>query len=272
MSIEENDGVRYVSGPVAAPLTFSVCSLVASQEKYDRVLRTFRANGFTPDRAEFIAVDNRNGNTHDGYDSLRNIFPLCQGEFILFTHDDIELIEQGADDLERILRRLTDEDPNWMIAGNAGWTDPRDGEPWHPRHLNDPHGEGRLEGEPVKVKSLDENFLVFRRNTMVFPSIDLDGFHLFATDMCIQAEMAGGSAYVIPFLMNHHSGGTASPAFHEGAGRVVGKYDSYLAGRTIRTPSTILEFGELHRQGNRVKDTVKRAEKKVRRGLGLDKD
>lgn len=202
--------VRYVTAEPQAPLRFSVCTLVASEAKYRRLLASFARSGFDKTNAEFLAIDNRDENRFDGYRALRAVFPQCRGEFILYTHDDIELVDQGAEDLLRVLRDLEARDPNWTLAGNAGWTTDR------PErlvlHLVDPHGDRRDVVEPVRVGGLDENFLVLRRSHMVFPSLDLSGFHLFATDLCEQSRFAGGSAWVIPFFLRHHSGGSPSQA------------------------------------------------------------
>jgi len=234
---------RYVTQKAQPELLFSVCSLVASDEKYARLLSSFEARGFTAENAEFIAIDNRNGNSFDGYRALRGVLPECRGEFILFTHDDIELTSDGAAELEGILRGLDQSDPNWTLAGNAGWS--TQSPPELVLHLDHPHGKRRDLSAPRKVMSLDENFLVLPRDRMVLPSLDLEGFHLFATDLCLHSRLIGGGAYAIPFHLTHHSGGAAGDAFHAARRAFDAKYSATRIGSRIKTPVTTLYFGPL---------------------------
>ncbi|MEO8530698.1 MAG: hypothetical protein ABI459_05710, partial [Deltaproteobacteria bacterium] len=113
-------GVRYITSDYAHKVTFSVCSLVASQEKYDRLLGSFRARGFTESNSEFLAADNRASNDFDGYSWMRRLYPECRGEYIIFCHDDVELVDDGYAEILTVLEDLNEADPNWLLAGNAG--------------------------------------------------------------------------------------------------------------------------------------------------------
>ncbi|MEM7318630.1 MAG: hypothetical protein AAF408_06350 [Pseudomonadota bacterium] len=232
--------MTYVTEAQQADLLFSVCTLVASDEKYDRLRDSFESGGFNASNTEFIALDNRQENRFDGYGSLREVYPLFRGKYILFTHDDIELAEDDFDHLRSVLGALEADDPNWTIAGNSGWTVNNER---HVRYLEDPHGSFRDIVKPVEVSSLDENFLILRRSKMVFPSLDLKGFHLFATDLCLQSRAAGGRAYVVPFFVKHLSGGSASAEFDTCRDALVRKYEKPLVSGRLRTPATVLYVG-----------------------------
>lgn len=246
-------GATFVSAPQPASVRFSVCTLVRSEANYARLLASFQAHGFSRDNTEFVALDNRDENRFDGYSALRAVLPRLQGEYILFTHDDIELETDGATELVAVLEDLTRRDANWMIAGNAGFSMPGQGlgmglglelgdEVISLRHLDDIHSAGDRVDQPVQTQSLDENFLVLRRSQIVLPSIDLDGFHLFATDLCLQAEFLGGTAYVIPFLLRHHSGGASSADFDRTLARFRRKYRRYMSSRIIRAQAATIAF------------------------------
>lgn len=224
-------------------LDFSVVTLVASDANYERMRKSFAKHGFGDDRAEFVAIDNRDGNQLDGYQSLRAVASSLRGRYVLLTHDDIELTGDGCDALLRVLDDLNKRDPHWMIAGNAGATA-------FPkmslcRHIDDPVLRCRLENGPQQVVSLDENFLVMPRARMPFASVDLNGFHLFGTDMCLQARSQGGTAYVIPFLLYHHSHGAISQEFLASAQRFENTWSARGLSGVIRTPSTLLFFGRV---------------------------
>ncbi|SHH49331.1 hypothetical protein [Marivita hallyeonensis] len=248
---------HYVTEEQQPELLFSVCSLVASDEKYQRLLESFEKQGFDASNTEFLALDNRGENRFDGYNALRRVFPQCKGKYILLTHDDIELVEDGAEKLTSVLNNLEARDPNWMVAGNAGWSSA------HPErlvlHLNDPHGDWRdARSGPVDVMSLDENLLILPRARMVFPSVDLNGFHLFALDMCMQSRMAGGRSYVVPFRVKHHSGGSASAAFEESRARFTDKYAALHIPHRLRTPAACLYVGARGRLQKVIDDLVER--------------
>ena len=249
----------FVTKPLPSEKEFSIVSLVVTQEHYDRLLRSLSAKGFNNENSEFLAIDNRNGNSFDGYSALRGVLPGLSGRYVLFTHDDIELISDGIDELRRLLAKLEVLDPKWMLAGNAGGVFIGSGDT-HFLHLDDPHGSFRLPtSDPVRVWGLDENFLVMPRHRMPLPSLNFSGFHLFATDMCLQARAAGGTSYVIPFLLRHHGKGLVDGTYPRAQERLERKYSQLSVKGRIQTPAAALAFGWraklnafLSRQGQRL--------------------
>lgn len=235
----------FVSEPFSFDIEFSVVSLVANEERYRRLLGSFAAKGFTEENSEFFAVDNLKQNSFDGYSAMRAISPRLRGRHVLFTHDDIELTSDGITELRDLLARLEASDPNWMIAGNAGGIFNAPGvRETHFLHLDDPHGSFRLANtEPLRVDALDENFLVMPRCRMPMPSLGFSGFHLFATDLCLQARLAGGSSYVLPFLLTHHGKGLVDGTFPDVQQKLENKYSRMgLRGR-LQAPAILMHFG-----------------------------
>ena len=113
---------RYVTGDALEDSDgpdFSVCTLVRSQQKYDRLLASFARTGFTADNSEFIAADNRETNRFDGYDWQNALLAQARGRYVVFCHDDIELLDQGHDALLSALEALTRAEPTWLLAGVA---------------------------------------------------------------------------------------------------------------------------------------------------------
>lgn len=239
-------GVRYFDSGLSHDVQFSVCSLVARQGNYDRLLASFRAFGFTPENSEFLAADNRQANVFDGYTWMRRLFPECRGEYIIFCHDDVELIDDGFDDLVARLDDLTEQDPDWVLAGNAGGLY-RKGPPFRRRHLvisiSDADGDRRRGDLPARVETLDENFIVLRRSRYIAGSFDLAGFHMYAPDLCMIAEILGGRAYVIDFHLRHHGLGKKGADFKESHLRFRQKYSQYFPGRTVRATTGLVALG-----------------------------
>lgn len=228
----------------AAPCDFevSVVTLVADQGRYERMLASAAAKGFDAERAQFIALDNRGANRFDGFTALRSALPLCRGRFVMFTHDDVEFTHDGLDELLARLDELSAAHPDWALAGNAGCLSTRTTEPRTYRHIIDPHGEHRV-AAPMLVNALDENLFVMARDRAVLGALDLSGFHCYAADLCLTAEVMGGKAYVIPFLLTHHSAGNPSADFKAACDQMIAKYRRFFIGRRHRTPAAKMPFG-----------------------------
>lgn len=241
--IAERLGVRYLTGPATHSILFSFVTLVASQERYDRMLTSALAKGFMPENSEFLALDNRGANRFDGFDAMRRALVEARGRYIVFTHDDIEFTHDGAAELEARLDELGALDPDWLLAGNAGGIGYRRGKHHLAVHIDDPHKLGLRVTQPELVESLDENFFVMRRNRPVVNSYDLEGFHFYAGDLCRMSEIMGGRSYVIPFLLSHHSGGKVDEAFPLCRSRFERKYRRYFVGRNLQMTVAEFRFG-----------------------------
>jgi hypothetical protein len=225
------DQVRNVVALPFAGLTFSVCTLVTRTDQYGRMLQSFKARGFGADNAEFIIVDNRQGNSFDAYDGLNELMARARGRYIICCHQDVELIGDGAVELQAKLEQLSAYDPKWAVAGNAGI-----GPQGAAFRISDPTGENQNSGTfPSLVYSLDENFLVFRADARTGLSADLGGFHLYGTDACLQAELRGLKSYVIDFHLRHHSPGAVDESYFECLRRFEEKYSAAFKSRRLRT-------------------------------------
>jgi hypothetical protein len=189
---------------------FSVCTLVTDPDQYAQMKASFIEHGFTAAQAEFLEIDNSRGNQFDAYRGLGKLLDEARGRYVVLCHQDLLLLDDGAEQLRKQLELLDEGDPKWAIAGNSGITpDNR-----HVLHISDPHGDDQRQGPlPARAQSLDENFLIVRRASRIRPSAELSGFHLYATDLCLQAARAGLSAWVIDFHLCHLSGGNMSTGF-----------------------------------------------------------
>lgn len=238
-------GPSYIADPEPDGPTFSVCALVQSQDRYDRLIASFHRLGFTAETSEFLAADNRNGNRFDGYSWQRALLARARGRYVIFCHDDIELIDAGHDALLAALEDLTTRDRDWLLAGIAGGRFRPDA---HSRlmltfHVSDIYGADRRRGAmPARVETLDECFILMRRSRPVLPSLDLSGFHFYGPDLCLQAELQGGSAWAIDFHLRHHGRGTKGQSFTDCRDRFVAKYRGIFPGRALHCTTGIVHF------------------------------
>lgn len=241
---------RYIQKPAKSRIKFSVCSLVNDVEQYQNLLESFQNFGFNKENSEFLVADNRKVNQFDGYDWQRRLYAECRGEYVIFCHDDISLIDNDFNDLVARLEELDAIDPNWLLAGVAGalWQPP---EHFTRRQrqvliISDRYGSKRRMGViPARVEALDECIIIMKRHRPIFGSYDLSGFHFYGADMCLMAEIAGGSAYVIDFHLHHGGDGQRGPAFREARKKFIAKYAPIFPGRTVSTTSEIVHLPEI---------------------------
>lgn len=236
----------YVQNKDESDFMFSVCSLVRDEAMYEALLESFGKFGFTGENSEFLAADNRAGNQFDGYNWHKHMLPKCRGRYVIFCHEDVELIDRGYDDLVAQIEALEQADPQWLVAGNAGCT-------WRPLnhsvgapalHISDIFGEDRRLGSvPARVESLDENFLVMRRLKPVLNSYDMAGFHYYGADLCLQAEFLGGRSYAIDFHLLHKGKARADESFAQIRNQLRQKYRRYFPGRILHCVTGRIAFG-----------------------------
>ncbi|MCA3404430.1 MAG: acyl esterase [Roseomonas sp.] len=229
-----------VGRPIAAA-PFSICTLVTRHADYIAMVESFLSRGFTPECAEFLYLDNTNRNNWDAFQGIRRFLSLARGTYVIICHQDIRLLTDDVATLQERLAALDTQDPDWALAGNAGATE---GGSLVAR-ISDPHGDDQRRGSfPTRVLSLDENFLIIRRDALVSVSAGLRGFHLYGTDMCLQARCAGRSAWVIDFHLRHLSAGRVDGSFHQAQQALEKHYDTALKlpGK-IRTTCTKLSLG-----------------------------
>lgn len=236
----------YVQNKDESILMFSVCSLVRDQAKYDRLLDSFEKFGFTPENSEFLAADNRNGNQFDGFSWHKHMLPKCKGRYVIFCHEDVELVDRGFDDLVATIDALEARDPLWLVAGVAG-------SPWRPLNhsrtdqalnISDTFGPNRRLGTlPTRAETLDECFILMRRLKPVVNSYDMSGFHYYGADLCLQAELLGGRAYAIDFHLHHYGQARRDESFDRIRQQFIHKYRRWFPGRILHCTTGRLALG-----------------------------
>ncbi len=223
---------------LAPALTFSICTLVTRPEEYAAMAASFLAGGFDAAQAEYLYLDNSRGNAWDAYAGLARLLAASRGRYVVFCHQDVRLLADGAAALLARLAELDRLDPAWALAGNCGGLPNGD----TAIRISDPYGEDTHRGTlPARAVALDENFIVLRREAPIGVSADIGGFHLYGADLCLQATLAGRSAWVIDFHLRHLSGGTVDLGFCDVQERFQARYAALFGRRWhIRTNATWL--------------------------------
>ena len=227
---------REISAPLASSCVYSFCTLVTRIAEYEEMLAAFTAKGFTDADCEFLYVDNSNSNRYDAFSAYNRFLLEAKGRFVILCHQDILPIEDDRAVLDRRLKELDDLDPNWALCGNAGGRQARE----LVARISHPNGdEINLNGPfPRDVMSLDENFIVVRRDANLALSRDLTGFHWYGSDLCLIADVLGWKAYVIDFHLLHKSTGNIKGDFDAKGKALRRKYAHAFRSRWQHVPTS----------------------------------
>jgi hypothetical protein len=212
-SAKPSTNIREVSDDYYCTITYSFCTLVTKPDEYRNMVELFVEKGFTEPDCEYLYIDNSQSNKHDAYSGYNRFLQQARGKYIILCHQDIEPIEDDRSRLDWLLTEVTQADPAWGLCGNAGANCSGDmvvriSDPWHANR-----NEGRP--FPAPVMSLDENFILVRRDANLALSRDLKGYHWYGSDLCIVASVLGWSSYVIDFHLRHKSGGNKDTQFYK---------------------------------------------------------
>jgi Glycosyltransferase like family len=130
----------------------------------------------------------------------------CTGDVVVMAHQDVYLPKGWAEKMIKSIEVLSDRDPKWAVAGCFGTTASGKGSGiLYSSGLK--RFVGEFSQEPVQVRTLDEVLLILNLRSELQFDEKLPGFHLYGTDICLEAEQAGMNCYVIPSVLLHNSKG-----------------------------------------------------------------
>jgi hypothetical protein len=130
----------------------------------------------------------------------------AKGEYLVFVHQDIYLAEGWLVKFQETLEFLAQHDPDWGVLGMWGMS---------------PAGAGvgymyctagiRMLGESFQgckeARSLDEVLLIIRKSSGLRFDEKMGGFHMYGTDICLEAERRGMKSYAFSAFGIHNSNG-----------------------------------------------------------------
>lgn len=191
---------------------FHICTIANNLEQYSEMKASFVKGGFNEERCRYSLFDNSEGNVYDPYETLSYVQSKTSEPYIIFCHQDL-LLDQGHgfEKLIMVLSDLENQDPQWAIAGNAGCNVHHE----LVAKISDPTTPNWTGDFPQKVYSLDENFFIVKSSAKIICSQDLNGFHFYATNLCLNAILQGYSCYVVDFHLTHLSSGNFNQAFYQ---------------------------------------------------------
>ena len=225
---------REISISPRSPIRYSICTLVNKKREYAEMMQSFIQAGFDPAFCEFLYLDNSVTNTFDAYRGYNLFLNRAQGEYIILCHQDILLLDDRLEDLERCIEELEARDPHWALLGNAGGV----ALGTTACRITDIDGDHNSGIFPTPVTTLDENFIVVKNAANLSLSHDLQGYHLYGTDICLIARLLGYRAWVVNFNLYHKSRGNCDQHFKSLKRELIQKYRSAFQGRYVETTCT----------------------------------
>ena len=215
--------------------SYTIATLVTDRDQYDAMKKSFADFGFAD--CEFLYVDNTGANQTCAFQGLNQVLNQASGDFVILCHQDVRLFDDGRSELDARLDQLEQIDPTWAVAGNAGGVAPGQ----LALRITDPHGADQDVGSfPCRVASVDENFIVIRREARIGFSNDLKGFHFYGADISMMADIAGWSSYVIDFHLAHLSAGNKTHTFDDMETAFRAKWSRALSARWIQTTCSLV--------------------------------
>lgn len=165
--------------------------------------------------------------------SLNHGIDRAEASWVVCVHQDVLFPDGWWDRVEAQLD--TWEGAPIGVAGLLG----RDANGERRGHLLDAHGYTWLGPLPAPVLTLDEHLLIVRKDEGLRFDPDTPGFHVYGSDLCLEARRRGLAAVVLDAPVVHLSPGHIDASYHRAAAWLVAKWRGQVGG-AIPTPARIL--------------------------------
>lgn len=125
-------------------------------------------------------------------------------DLVVFVHQDVYFPAGWFAALAETVAELEHRNVRWGVLGSFGAS----------RHVWGGLGtvfttglgfHGNPIAEPQPAETLDEIVLIVRRSSGLRFDPELPGFHLYGTDLCLQAQQRGLGVYAVPGLCVHNT-------------------------------------------------------------------
>ena len=159
----------------------------------------------SPDLGDAADIVLKRGFSHAGA-AYNSALSEARGELLIFAHQDVYLPPGWINTLKDCVRRVDAVNPRWGVLGVIGIN----AQGTVQGHVYST-GLKRIIGEPfdqpVPVRSVDEMVIVLRRASGLRFDPELPGYHLYGTDICLQAWQRDLPCFVVSDFCLHNSQG-----------------------------------------------------------------
>lgn len=220
---------------------YSIITIINNKSTFDEF-----SNSLSQQRDvayELIKINNCDNEFTSARSAYNYGATLAKGDFLIFCHPDIRFLDEYS--LFNICK-FTQDQEDFGIMGIAG----------SPRELKNNnrvllstiiHGDNKVHAgdsnfsHAIEVQTLDECFFMMTKNFWeLHPFSNQNGWHLYAVEQCIIANLNNQKNYVIPARIWHTSDGKSEDYhYYIYLRQLIHKYRNYLP-ETLNT--TVKKF------------------------------
>lgn len=127
-------------------------------------------------------------------------------DVLVFAHQDVFLPPDWTERVQAALTWFAANDPDWAVAGiwGVGNSGARHG---HVYCTGLKQTLGRKFEEPKEVRTVDELLFIVRKSSGIRFDESLPGYHMYGTDICLEAQRRGLKCYAISAFCIHNTNG-----------------------------------------------------------------
>lgn len=213
-----------------------VCCYNDSRQ-YERLCASLEKQNIAYD---LISIDNRGQKFCSCSSALNSVLSKVQTEYLIYTHQDIELPETGMlGQFVKYLEQIGKKD----ILGVAGAMPESGAVASYVRHGKELIcvGEVKFEGF-IECDTVDECFFGGRTETFLEEPLNeklCDDWHLYAVERCLRARVQGNRVWVCDLSLLHYSSGNINHAYNKNFRRIAEYYAKNFRPQNIKCIHTV---------------------------------
>jgi glycosyl transferase family 2 len=174
---------------------------VISAVNDERVLNSCLLNSPGIRSASEVILQRNYSSAADAYNAA---IEKANTDFLVFVHQDVYLPEGWIDSVQNAVESLSKKDSNWGVLGIWGTVDYSEQPVGYLYWTGDLGWEEPFEGAK-EVTTLDEAVLIMRKSSGITFDPQLPSYHLYATDICMEARCRGKKCYSISAFCIHNT-------------------------------------------------------------------
>jgi len=141
---------------------------------------------------------------HSAAEAYNDAIKQSKTDLLIFVHQDVYLPEGWINKVQDAIKVLSETDTEWGVLGV-----------WGARSSSESVGFvydggwrqvlGRAFKGGIEVDSLDEVVLILRKSSGLRFDTRIPGFHMYGTDICLEARQRGRKCYAISAFCIHNT-------------------------------------------------------------------
>lgn len=194
-------------------IDFSIVTIINDQKMFEGFCTSLNKQKGV--RVQLIPIYNLNNEFYSARKAYNSILDKCTGKYVIFTHPDIRM--ETPNTLSSIKQNLCELD-SFGVVGAAGAVADNNNIENRIIYSSIHHGKDKREAgeiikKPMVVQTVDECFFIVDRKFIISNKFDeVDGWHLYAVELCLECILKKKNNYVVPMTLWHISDGKSLDA------------------------------------------------------------